>query len=63
MPVAKTHSKRYLLCLMPDMFLHLEELATVEANRTGQYITVASLIRDAIQKKYPMTSKEKQNEN
>ena len=54
--MAKSNSKpkRYLLSMMPVMFTHLEELAREQTQRTGQFITIAALIRNAIQSVYPL---------
>ncbi len=54
----KAPSKRYLLSMMPETFRHLEEVAATQSRRSGQFVTVASLIRDAIQATYPMNNSE-----
>ena len=53
-----SQTKRYLLSMAPEVFSHLEQLVTQKVQATGQYVTVASLIRTAIQDAYPLPSKE-----
>jgi hypothetical protein len=54
----KIRFKRYLLSILPETFTHLEELAREQTRRTGQFITVASLIREAVQETYLSNKKE-----